>query len=146
MKDKTYQLIVNALDLLATGRPEKTNGKITGLNVAREAGVSKATLYRYFDEYSDLRATYEAMRKNGVLVAEEVPETIQHAYRLVKEEVKSLRSELAEMRREAVLNNKLKANQIFLLWTDNERLKGEVARLAEQVGGNVVSLRRDGGV
>lgn len=132
MKDKTYQSIVDALDLLATARPAKTNGKVTAVNVAKEAGVSKATLYRYFDEYADLRDTYDAMRKNGILVAEEVPETIQQACRLLKEEVKRLRSEIAEAKRKAAQDNKLKAHQILLLWTENERLQNAIRRLQTQ--------------
>ena len=129
MKDKTYQAIVNALDLLATARPRKTNGKVTAVNVAKEAGISKATLYRYFDEFSDLLNAYEVLRKNGIRVVEEVPETIQQAYRLLKEEVKCLRSELSETKRKTAHDNKVKAHQILLLWTNNERLQNEIRRL-----------------
>jgi hypothetical protein len=129
MKDRTYQAVLDALDLLATARPAKTNGKVTAVNLAKEAGISKATLYRYFDEHADLRNAYDAMRRNGIQVVDEVPETIQHAYRLLKEEVRSLRSELGETKRKANHNNKLKAHQILLLWTENKRLENEVRRL-----------------
>lgn len=140
MKDKTYQAVLDALDLLATASPNKTNGKVTAVNLAKEAGISKATLYRYFDEYVDLRRAYEVMRRNGIQVADEVPETIQQAYRLLKEEVRSLRSELSDTKRKADHSNKLKAHQILLLWAENNRLENEVRRLREQVSGkhNVV--------
>lgn len=142
MKDKTYQAVVDAMDLLATRRPAKTNGKVTAVNVAKEAGVSKATLYRYFGEHVVLRETFEAMRKNGILVPDEVPETIQQAYRLLKGEVKRLRSELAETKRNADQANKLKAHQIQLLWLENERLQKKIQQRQGQEGAmaNVVPL------
>lgn len=129
MTDKTCQAIIDALDLLANGTPKKTNGKITGVNVAAEAGVSKATLYRYFDDNNDLKDSYNALRKNGIRITDDAPETIQQAYKLLKDEVKHLRSELAEAKKKAEQTNKLKSHQIQLLWMDNERLKGEVNRL-----------------
>lgn len=143
MKDKTLQAITDALDLLASGKPAKSNGKTTGVNLAREAGVSKATLYRYLDQNADLQDAYNALRKNGVREDVVVPETIEQANRLLKAEVKQLRSELAEVRRQADLSNKLKAHQIQLLWLENERLQGEVARLIARQGDNVVPLVAD---
>ncbi len=143
MKDKTYQAIVDALDVLARGKPAKTNGKITGVNLAKEAGVSKATLYRYLDQNADLQEAYDKLRKNGVREDTIVPETVEHANRLLKNEVKQLRSELVEIRRQAELSNKLKAHQIQLLWLENERLKKEFARLLERQGGNVIPLVAD---
>lgn len=142
MKDRTHRAIINAMDLLATGRSANTNGKVTAVNVAKEAGIGKATLYRYFEEHADLRQAYDAMRKNGIRLVDEVPETIQQAYRMLKDEVKRLRTELAEARRIADQGNELKAHQIQLLWTDNERLKKQVSRLQNSgtVAGNVVPL------
>lgn len=48
MADKNHQAIIDALDLLARGASTKTNGKITSVNLAREAGVSRATIYPSF--------------------------------------------------------------------------------------------------
>ncbi len=143
MKDKTYQAIVDALDQLASGKPARTNGKITGVNLAKEANVSKATLYRYLEQNTDLQETYDALRKNGVREDVLVPETIDQANRLLKSEVKQLRSELAEVRRQAERSNKIKAHQIQLLWLENERLQGEVARLIARQGDNVLPLVAD---
>lgn len=143
MKDKTLQAITDALDLLASGKPAKSNGKITGVNLAREAGVSKATLYRYLDQNTDLQEAYNALRKNGVREDVVFPETIEQANRLLKAEVKQLRSELAEVRRQAEFSNKLKAHQIQLLWLENDRLQGEVARLLARQRENVVPLVAD---
>lgn len=131
MPDKNHQAIVDALDVLARGASTKTNGKITGVNLAREAGVSKATLYRYFNEFPDLNEAYEALRRNGIRVTEDVPETLQEAYRLLEQEVKNLRSELSRIKKDAAKLNELKSHQIQLLWMENDRLQGEVMRLRE---------------
>lgn len=133
MTDKNYQAIIDALDLLANGSPKKSNGKITGVNVAAEAGVSKATLYRYFDDHEELKASYTALRKNGIRMTDDAPETIQQAYKLLQDEVKHLRTELAELKNNAEHTNKLKSHQIQLLWMDNERLQSEVRRLLGKI-------------
>lgn len=123
MPDKSYHEIVDAIDLLATGTPKKTNGKITVVNVAAEAGLSKASVYRYFKEHKELEEAYIALRKNGIRRGEAIaPETVEEAYLLLRDEVKHLRSELAEVKRQADQTNKLKSHQILVLWTENERL------------------------
>jgi AcrR family transcriptional regulator len=95
MKDKTKQAIIDAIDQLASAKPLQTNGKVSGVNLAKEAGVSKATLYRYLNENTDLQADYAALRKNGVREKNVVPETLEQAFRLVSDEVKALRSTLS---------------------------------------------------
>jgi AcrR family transcriptional regulator len=144
MKDKTYQSIVDALDLLATAKPARTNGKITAVNLAKEAGIGKASLYRYFEKFPALRQEYQNLRRRGIVVEDVVPETIQQAYRLLKEEVRRLRSELSQVKQGAELTSKLRAHQIQLLWLDNERLRNEVSRLTNEAnrGSNVISLTR----
>lgn len=137
MTDKNYRAIVDALDLLAQGKPLRSNGKVTAVNVCKEAGMSKATLYRYFDAHTDLRATYDAMRKNGVRLTEDVPETIHQAYSLLKEEVKQLRANLSKVKQDADQANKLKAHQILLLWSENERLQDEIIRLQSRLNSSV---------
>ena len=132
MPDKNQQAIVDALDVLARGASTKTNGKVNGVNLAKEAGVSKATLYRYFKEFSDLNEAYETLRRNGIRRTDAVPETLQEAYQLLEQEVKHLRSELSRVKREAAKLNELKSHQIQLLWMENERSQGEVTRLLGQ--------------
>lgn len=143
MKDKTYLAISNALDLLASGKPARTNGKITGVNLAKEACVSKATLYRYLGQNTDLQEAYDILRKNGVRGDELVPETVEQSNRLLKNEVKQLRSELVEARRQFARLNELKSHQIQLLWLENERLQFEIGRLESKFGGNVMPFTRD---
>lgn len=129
MADNNYQDILNGLDALATGNAHKTNGKITAVNVAVQSGVSKATLYRYFDDHKELREAFDTLKKNGIRVSDDAPETIEQAYRQQKEEIKFLRSELAEVKNNAAKTDKLKSHQIQLLWMDNERLQTEIRRL-----------------
>lgn len=143
MKDRTFQAIFDALDRLASGRPAKTNGKVTGVNLVKESGISKATLYRYLEQNLDLRDAYDALRRSGVRADVAVPENQEQANRLMSDEVKLLRSALTESRRQLEQEKKLKAHQIELLWLENERLRTEVDRLTALVGGKVVSLLRE---
>lgn len=129
MSDKTHQAIVDALDVLARGASTKTNGKVTGVNLAKEAGISKATLYRYFNEFPDLNEAYAMLRRNGIRLTDDAPETLQDAYQMLEKEVKSLRFELNRVKKDAAKINELKSHQIQLLWMANERLQSEVTRL-----------------
>lgn len=140
MSDKNHQAIIDALDVLARGASTKTNGKITGINVAKEASISKATLYRYLKEFPNLNGAYETLRKNGISRTDDAPVTLQEAYRLRELEVKHLRSELNQYKKDATNINKLKAHQIQLLWMENERLQSEVIRLQGMITDNVIRL------
>jgi len=141
MKNKTKQAIIDALDKLASAKPARTNGKITGLNLAKEAGVSKATLYRYLNEHTDLQTEYATLRKNGVSEEDVVPETLEQAYRLASEEVKMLRSALSDERDAAAQASKLRANQVLLLWLEIERLREENEKLAASLAKSAAPLR-----
>ncbi|WP_136219047.1 hypothetical protein [Massilia sp. Mn16-1_5] len=141
MKDKTKQAITDALDKLASAKPARTNGKITGLNLAKEAGVSKATLYRYLNDHIDLQTEYATLRKNGVSEEDVVPETLEQAYRLASEEVKMLRSALSDEREAAAQASKLRANQVLLLWLEIERLREENEKLASSLAKSAALLR-----
>ncbi len=143
MKDKTLQAITDALDRLASGKPTKSNGKVTGVNLTKESGVSKATLYRYLEQNLELQAAFDALRKHGVRKDDAVPENQEHANRLMNDEVKQLRAALAENRRQSEQEINLKAHQIELLWLENGRLRAEVSRLTALAGGNVVALLRE---
>ncbi len=133
MKDKTNQSIVDAINRLATGSPSKTNGKVSAVNVAKEAGISKATLYRYFESEIELRESYDALRKNGVRLLDKAPETLEQAYKVLKEEIKIIRSEMAIVKKKAKENDELKAHQIKILWLNNKRLLQEVQRYKDHI-------------
>ena len=128
----THQSIIDALDLLATGKPKKTNGKITAVHVAAEADISKATLYRYFKSHPKLEEDYKYLRKNDISLSDDAPGTILQAYKLLEEEVKKRRSELSKVKKEAEQINNLKSHQIQVLWMENERLQQKLIRLQEK--------------
>lgn len=140
MADKNHQAIIDALDVLARGVSTKTNGKITSVNLAREAGVSRATIYRYLDEFQDLNDAFEALRKNGLQRTDNAPITLLEAYQQRELEVKKLRSELKECKQDIVNINKLRAHQIQLLWMENNRLQDELSRLKSLVADNISNL------
>ncbi len=140
MADKNHQAIIDALDVLARGASTKTNGKITSVNLAREAGVSRATIYRYLDEFQDLNDAFEALKKNGIQRTDNAPITLLEAYQQRELEVKKLRSELKECKQDIVNINKLRAHQIQLLWMENNRLQDELSRLKSLVADNISNL------
>jgi AcrR family transcriptional regulator len=126
MKDTTYQAIVAAIDRLARGKGSTKNGKVTVVNVAAEAGIGKATVYRYFTEYETLRKDYDTVRRRGSKPISDGPATVQDALTLAKSEIQDLRRELAE----AEVAIKTKAQQLLLLWSENKSLHRELERHA----------------
>ncbi|HHP5359483.1 TPA: hypothetical protein ACSCXL_004040 [Aeromonas veronii] len=140
MADKNHQAIIDALDLLARGASTKTNGKITSVNLAREAGVSRATIYRYLDEFTDLNDAFESLKKNGLQRTDNAPITLLEAYQQRESEVKKLRAELKKCKQEITKINNLRAHQIQLLWMDNERLQTENNRLHKMISDNFPKL------
>jgi predicted nucleic acid-binding Zn-ribbon protein len=132
MTDKTYQAIVDALDILATGAARKTNGKISATNLAKEAGISKATLYRYFGAHAKLQQDFFIIKKNGGSTAD-VAETVQDENAQLKSEIKILRSKVSEQEKMYSLLNTQKAHQTLVLWKEVERLKNECERLLKKL-------------
>ncbi len=126
------QQIIDAMDLLATGCSKKTNGKISAVNLAKEASISKATLYRYFESHEDLEKAFQLLRRNGVRLVE-APETVEQENANLKAETKALRSKIAEQERMELLEKKVMANQIFVLWQEVERLTQEQDRLLQRL-------------
>ncbi|MGL4354180.1 MAG: hypothetical protein ACRCTP_09770 [Aeromonas popoffii] len=137
MADRNHQAIIDAMDVLARGASTKTNGKVTSVNLAREAGVSRATIYRYLDEFQDLNDAFEALKKNGLQRTDNAPITLLEAYQQRESEVKKLRAELKECKQDIVNINKLRAHQIQLLWMENNRLHVELTRLKSLVTDNI---------
>lgn len=115
----THKAITDALDRLATSDRIK---KITAMDVVREAGISKASLYRYFEADKDLRRDYDAIRKSSVCGNSEAPGTLQEAFANAQAEIRELRQQLAE----AEAAGTLKAQQVLLLWKENKALRREL--------------------
>lgn len=140
MKDKTYRAIVDALILLKAGNAEKSNGKISGVNLAKEAGISKATLYRYLETNSDLQESYDDLRRHGSSIRDAISTNVTQENRILRQEVIRLRSEMADMRRQLSQLNSLKAHQIHLVWLENKKLKEELLRRTSSSNPNVIPL------
>ncbi|CAJ8261725.1 Uncharacterised protein [Burkholderia pseudomallei] len=144
MKDATHGAIDDALNRLASKQPSRTNGKVTGINVAYEAGIAKATLYRYFDSHPGLRDKYNTLRKGGIDATKIASDAQSPSTGPSREDAETLRKALAEAERAAEKSRQLLAHQVELLWLDNERLRQEVLNLTAQVDAmqNVVPLGR----
>jgi AcrR family transcriptional regulator len=124
MTDKTYESIVAALDRLASGNGSRKSGKITAVSLAAEAGIGKATLYRYFNDHDKLKRDYDSVRRRGIGPIPDGPATLQDALANAQAEIKELRRELAE----ADIAFKAKAQQLLLLWAENKSLRRELER------------------
>jgi len=129
MADKTKLAISTAIDTLGRGASRKTNGKITAVNLALEAGVSKATLYRYFDDNPDLLKDFEAVKSRGVNSDGDAPVTMDDALRNAKDEIAALRKMISDMKDAADKDDKLRSHQIFVLWKENQRLNAQLKRM-----------------
>ncbi|WP_247257120.1 hypothetical protein [Pseudomonas moorei] len=83
---KTKQKLIDALDRIIRGRPVRTDAKLTPSNVAKEAEVGRATLYRFPEILEDIT------RAQNNLSATEPTHLI--------DTVKRLKSELGILHRE----------------------------------------------
>lgn len=138
MADKTKIAISTAIDALGRRESRKTNGKITAVNVALEAGISKATLYRYFESNADLLSDFEAVKARGVSSSDIAPVTVDDALKNAKDEIEALRKLISDMKDAADKNDKLKSHQILVLWKENHRLNAHIKRMeSRDVKGNI---------
>lgn len=152
MARDSYKDILDAIKMLASGMSSRTDGRITGVNLAHEAGISKAGLYRYLKAYPLLQEEYEAIRRNGIKVSmqpdlpspslqsnsdsesplldpnEKLPATYEDAII----ELRALREDLKKLNKNSGVDPKAMANQILLLTSHNRKLQSDVDRLKKQ--------------
>lgn len=141
MRQSNYDAIDAAIDRHANGTVRLTDGKITRVNIAKEAQVGRATLYRSFDEHETLKKKFEALKKSGANKTAEPPQTLHEAFLAAKEEIKQLRSDLKEERRHSDEKGKLSANMIFILRREIQRLETANALLQKpQPASSVINL------
>lgn len=132
--------IQNAIERHGAGTARRTNGKISDVNIAREAGVSRATFYRYLKKHTALQNQLDAIQGNKPAPLTEPPQTIQEALEMAKKEIKELRIDIKNKNQEAETREKLFGNQLFLLKREsiavtdqNRRLENINARLKLEV-------------
>ncbi len=121
---------------LLDGRPERTDGALTVANLAREAGVSRATANRALDLLAEFRAAEARHRRSS-------PQALKQRIRTLEAQLRAVRgAELAELRR---LNRTL-AQHIQMLTLQVAERDAVITRLQDELAqsreANVIPLRR----
>lgn len=132
-----------AMARLLDGRPERTDGALTVSNLAREAGVSRATANRAADLLAEFRAAEGRHRQSS-------PRALKERVRALEAELRAVRgAEIAELRS---LARTLAQNIQVLTLQVAERdavIEGLQQELARSGNARVVPLKRsprhDGG-
>lgn len=125
-----------AMARLLDGRPVRTDGALTVANLAREAGVSRATANRAADLLAEFRAAEARHRRSS-------PQALKQRIRTLEAELRAVRgAELAELRR---LNRTL-AQHIQMLTLQVAERDAVITRLQDELAqsreANVIPLRR----
>lgn len=89
---KSVAALRAAMARLLDGRPERTDGALTVANLAREAGVSRATANRAVDLLAEFRAAEARHRRSS-------PQALKDRVRSLEAELRAVRgAEMAELR------------------------------------------------
>lgn len=127
----TEQALRSALDRLASGTAQRCDGELTVSNLAREAGVSRATANRASEVVAELlhrrRSAPPVEGAEGNQRAETLRERIRHLEAELANAKRSVRAEDGELRRRTALL----AQQVQALSLDNHRLREQVAAHAK---------------
>lgn len=140
----TERLLFDALDRLVAGNPQKTDGKVTQENIAKEAGVSRAT----FNRYAKVVQEYQRVKARGAQQEDFRPFTIEDKNRELQEANTQLRRQSTDDRKAytthlesarqeiMVLNLALKARDETIAAKDREiaHLKKAVIQAAKGAG------------
>lgn len=125
-----------AMARLLNGRPERTDGALTVSNLAREAGVSRATANRAVGLLAEFRAVEARHRRSS-------PRALKERVRALEAELRAVRgAEIAELRgcaRTLAQHIQVLTLQIAERDAVIEGLRQELARSGNA---RVVSLRR----
>ncbi len=121
---------------LLDGRPERTDGALTISNLAREAGVSRATANRAVDLLAEFRAAEARHRRSS-------PQALKDRVRSLEAELRAVRgAEMAELR--ALTRTLAQHIQVLTLQVAerDEVIAGLQDELARSNEAKVVPLRR----
>ena len=121
---------------LLDGRPERTDGALTVSNLAREAGVSRATANRAIDLLAEFRAAEVRHRRSS-------PQALKERVRFLEAELRAVRgAEMTELR--ALTRTLAQHNQVLTLQVAerDEVIVGLQNELARSNEAKVVPLRR----
>lgn len=109
----TEHKLLEALTRLAKGTPSVSDGKISQKNVAKEAGVSRAT----FNRYPSVVAEYRRIKKKGATPEVDQPLGVEDNKQKLKDSIVALRKNLSQ---EKLASQTLVASarqEIFVLTT-----------------------------
>ena len=125
-----------AMERLLDGRPERTDGALTVSNLAREAGVSRATANRAIDLLAEFRAAEVRHRRSS-------PQALKERVRFLEAELRAVRgAEMTELR--ALTRTLAQHIQVLTLQVAerDEAIVGLQNELARSNEAKVVPLRR----
>ncbi|MFE2430967.1 hypothetical protein ACFXJ5_30025 [Streptomyces sp. NPDC059373] len=128
------QQIMRAFERLMLGRPEITDGRTSAVNIAAEAGVSRASYYR-----SPVAAVIKGILSSPEARRPESDELRQEVARL-KQSERELRREKGAEIRELRATVAAYANQIQILALRNAELEADARRLHAQPAGKQVGV------
>lgn len=108
---KTEQKLFDALDILLSGKPVVSDGRVTQENIAMEAGVSRAT----FNRYSKVVDEYRLARSQKDSDGRAAPFTIEDKNRELQESNIELRQKLSLKKTESEIQVAGARQEIFVL-------------------------------
>lgn len=123
----TDRAIMRAFEQLMGGRPEIFDGSVTVVNIAAEAGISRASYYR-----SPLAAAIKEILADPATERPKIDELKSEAGQLRKE-LRTLHRQKAEETSELRQTIATYANHIQVLALRNKELEGETAVLRGQI-------------
>ena len=129
----TERKLRDAMDRLCNGTSQRTNGQLTVSNLAKEAGVSRATANR--------ADTVLAEFHNRIIAFQETPEKLpglRDQNRELERRLAQVTAEKNQIIADLQATVALLAQQVQALTLENERLRTNVAKSA----GNVTELPR----
>ncbi len=133
---KSEAALKAAMARLLDGRPERTDGALTVSNLAREAGVGRATANRAVDLLAEFRAAEARHRRSS-------PQALKDRVRSLEAELRAVRgAEMAELR--ALTRTLAQHIQVLTLQLAerDEVIAGLQDELARSNEAKVVPLRR----
>lgn len=119
--------IRHAMETLLSGQSELTNGKLTIVNLAKEAGVSESTIKRRPDLVNEFR------RRSGEIFEVASAQAEQD----LKGQLAAAKADLASFRRQSDVDLREFAHQVYALSLENQALRERL----EKLGDNVLPIR-----
>jgi DNA-binding MurR/RpiR family transcriptional regulator len=115
--------LIQAMDRLLAGEPQRSDGSLTVASLAREAGISRATAHRATEALEAFRQRVDE-RTSGP----DVPATLREHIRKLQGELREARRARHEEITDLLRSVDTLAQHVQVLTLDNERLRAELAQ------------------